>query len=641
MSTPDHCPERPQSDDDLDFTPQPMVHWFSPKELVRTGTEALLSGLFGSYADWREVQALRAEQSGPRTSTADEHDAIRRAPDDGTGSGEWYDLSDEEALWLDYAADLGDGFDSTYSVARLLAEPTLSFNGHETERGRALVFGGDQVYPTASRQTYQNRLAGPYRAALPCVTDDTPPLLFAIPGNHDWYDGLTSFLRLFTQRRWIGGWKTQQRRSYFALKLPHDWWLWGIDVQLESDIDEPQLHYFQSIASNEDIMPPGSKVILCTPEPTWVYNETKGPKAFQNLGYFEDTVITANGHTMPVGLAGDLHTYARYEGDGGAANGEAADEADDTDLNPQRFIAGGGGAYLYPTHTLPDTLTPETPKGNASRYELQNDRDTTPDDSLFPAPDTSRALSWKALLLPVKNPGFGAFVAALYLLFAWLMESATIISVVAPGETPAIVRAIPTLLESMAGSGSLLGVVGAMGTALKHTPSAMLLVLALIGGLSAFADLDNWGARLGVGTLHAAAHLLLAVTLMWGFAHLNLNQFALSPTHVGHVGLFTAEMFVVGGLLGGILMGGYLALSNRLLGIHANEVFSCQHIPDYKNVLRLRINADGALTIYPIGLKHVNSDWSLRPDGRPQDPWFEGKTPVPERAELIEPPISV
>ncbi|PSQ96656.1 MAG: hypothetical protein BRD55_05070 [Bacteroidetes bacterium SW_9_63_38] len=629
MPSPDPCPERPHSEDDLDFTPQKMVRWFSPKELVRTGTEAVLSGLFGSYADWREVQALRAEHSRTHADASETNSALRKANED-EGIGEWYDLSDEGTLWLDYAADLGDGFNSTYSVARLLAEPELSLDGHGTERGRALIFGGDQVYPTASRRVYKNRLAGPYRAALPCVTDDTPPLLFAVPGNHDWYDGLTSFLRLFTQRRWIGGWKTQQRRSYFAIKLPHDWWLWGIDVQLESDIDEPQLNYFQAIASDADIMPPGSKVILCTPEPTWVYSETKGAKAFRNLGYFEDTVITANGHTMPVGLAGDLHTYARYE-----------DPDTDDNTNKQRFIAGGGGAYLYPTHDLPDTLDLETPKGHESRYTLQNDRNTTPDDSLFPAPDRSRSMSWRALLLPFKNWTFGLFVAALYLVFAWLLESATILTLVAPAEAPTAVQNLPTLFESLADRANPIGAVGAVLSAIKHVPSAALLAVGLVGGLSAFADREGWEGKLAAGGIHAAAHLLLAVALMWGFAQFNLNLLGLSPTDYGHVGLFTLEMFTVGSLLGGVLMGGYLAVSNRLLGMHTNEVFSCQHIPDYKNVLRLRLDEEGDLTIYPVGIETVETKWSLQPDGTPEDPWFEGEKPISTRAELIEPPVNV
>ena len=77
-------------------------------------------------------------------------------------------------MWIDYVADVGDGRHLTYSIAWLLSEKSLSLNGVEMPRGRLLVMGGDQVYPTATRETYQNRFRGPYtgsaaqaRARLP------------------------------------------------------------------------------------------------------------------------------------------------------------------------------------------------------------------------------------------------------------------------------------------------------------------------------------------------------------------------------------------------------------------------------------------------------------------------------------------
>jgi len=616
----DPCPERPRSDADLDFTPQPMVRWFYPLELVRTGTEAVLSSLFGAYADWREVQALQARDRAP-DGRGDASDILQTITPEGGGPTEWYDLSDADERWIDYTADLGDGFDSTYTVARLLADRRLDVDDHETERGDLLVMGGDQVYPTASRTMYQDRLVGPYRAALPCVTDEAPPSLFAVPGNHDWYDGLTSFLRLFTQNRWIGGWRTRQRRSYFAIKLPHDWWLWGIDVQLESDIDEPQLNYFKSIASADSIMPPGSKVVLCTAEPTWVYSETDGPEAYQNLGYFRDKVISANDHELAVGLAGDLHNYARY--------------ADD-DTNQQRFIAGGGGAYLYPTHDLPEALDLTTPDGDRSHLRLQQSRADGTEESLFPSRQESRRLTWGALLLPFKNRTFGAVVAALYLLFAWLLESSTVVTAFADaGAAP-----FQSLLERMTDLGFWAGV-GATIEVLKHPPRAVVLVLGLWGGLSAFADLRSWPRKIGVGVVHTSAHLLLAVALMWGFASLNVDVLGMTADSLGHALFFSAEMLLVGGLLGGTLIGLYLVLANRGLGIHTNEVFSCQHIPHYKHVVRLHVDPDGDLTIYPLGVPTVERNWSLHPDGRPQEPWFEGTGELADRVELIEPPVSV
>lgn len=620
MSSSDDCPNRPSDKSDLDFEQQPMVRWFSPTELVRTGTEAVVSALFGAYADWREIQALRAHN---QKKTTEETDLLRTIPGITGGTNEWYDLSDPESLWIDYTADLGDGFDATHTVARILAKRHLTVGEHETERGRLLVMGGDQVYPTASRTEYRDRLVGPYKAALPCVTDETPPALFAIPGNHDWYDGLTSFLRLFTQKRWIGGWKTHQRRSYFAIKLPHDWWIWGIDVQLDSDIDEPQLNYFRSIAENDDVMPAGSKVMLCTPEPTWVYAETHDQSAYRNLGYFQDNVLDANDHELTVGLAGDLHTYARYAND---------------NTDEQRFIAGGGGAYLYPSHDLPDHLTIETPNGHEEDFALQQEHDEGNGDSVYPDRATSRSLTWKALQLPFQNGGLGWVVAGLYLLFAWLLESSTIFTALSFSD-----KAAPSsLLKHLSQVEHVGTVLTTVLDTTKHTPSATLLALGLVGGLTAFADAEGV-KKFGIGLLHAGAHLLLATLLMWGFACLNFNVLApgLASTTATHVLLLVAEMGIVGGTLGGMLIGVYLILMNRLLGAHTNEVFSCQHSPHYKNLLRLHVTDDGTLRMYPLGVPTVETNWQLRPEGGSQDPWFVGETPIANRVELIEPPVDV
>ncbi|MBI1925576.1 hypothetical protein HYR99_15150 [Candidatus Poribacteria bacterium] len=53
-------PSTPQSTkrEHLGFTRQPMVRWFDPGLLVGTGIRALLSSIFGAYADKREIQAV-------------------------------------------------------------------------------------------------------------------------------------------------------------------------------------------------------------------------------------------------------------------------------------------------------------------------------------------------------------------------------------------------------------------------------------------------------------------------------------------------------------------------------------------------------------------------------------------------------
>jgi hypothetical protein len=188
-----------------------MVGWYDPPQLARTAARILTSTILGERVDQRLLEALAS-----KSEAAEVYDYTL----DDTGAA-------REEIWLDYVSDVGDGWNSTYAVAYALAQPTLSFTTAygkvRTERGRILVFGGDEVYPTPSRAEYDERLVHPYVTAL--RWSDVPhPDVFAIPGNHDWYDSLVSFSRLFCSRRWIG-WRTRQSRSYFALKLPSGWWL--------------------------------------------------------------------------------------------------------------------------------------------------------------------------------------------------------------------------------------------------------------------------------------------------------------------------------------------------------------------------------------------------------------------------------
>jgi hypothetical protein len=102
-------------------------------------------------------------------------------------------------------------------------------------------------------------------------------------------------------------------------------------------------------------------------------------------------------------------------------------------------------------------------------------------------------------------------------------------------------------------------------------------------------------------------HLLLCFVLIWVFSRLNLHDQYLDweVDELRQVLLFTAEMFIAGGLLGGWLFGVYLLLSSRLTGAHINEVFSSQSLTTFKNFLRLKFAADGSLVIHAIGVRET------------------------------------
>src|SRR5262249_20643674 len=163
-----------------------------------TAGRVLLADVFGGYLDKRELQI---------TLDCRVHDE-RPAGDD------------TAEMWFDFVADIGDGFNATYTIAYLLGQDHIEVGGRTLPRGQFLMMGGDEVYPTPTAKRYESKTKGPYRAALPTAPEGDAPRIYALPGNHDWYDGLTSFMRLFVKdgKDNIGGWQNAQSRSYFAIK---------------------------------------------------------------------------------------------------------------------------------------------------------------------------------------------------------------------------------------------------------------------------------------------------------------------------------------------------------------------------------------------------------------------------------------
>jgi hypothetical protein len=541
-----------------------MVRWLDPHQLVDTAVRVLLSGVFSSYADNRELQALEPAEVPDRSGQAD--------------------------LWLDYVADLGDGWNSTYTVARLLAseELKLDWDGetHATERGRVLVMGGDQVYPVPKAAEYENRMLGPYRAALPCAAGEAPEL-FAIPGSHDWYDGLVNFTSIFCRNRWIGGWKTRQRRSYFAVKLPNRWWLWGIDIQFGSYIDEAQLRYFAGAALNH--VEPGDRIILCMAKE--VESGRKGTEVHsdRDVEFLEREIIQPCGAQLLLSIKSGKHYYARYEQENGFR---------------QHIASGGGGAFLHPTHNLPERMNLPDAQGPVAYRKA----------STYPSPEASKRLRKRIwLLAPYNLPLSGVFGAVEVLLAL-------------------------TLGLHLGGRHVALGL-GNLLNAVWESPTFFLLVLFLIVfvvGMVRFAHDARGVRRFVVGMLYSTLQLAGAAGVMIAASWLS-SAFGLRG--LGSLVVFLSLLFLVGGIGGMVGMSGYLWVAN-CFGLHGTEGYAAQHHQDLKHFLRLHIQADGALTVYPIGVDRVGRKWTLCPDAPAHEPWFAPSGSEPE-PHLIEKPITI
>ena len=541
-----------------------MVRWFDPHQLLDTAVRVLISGIFSSYADNRELQARLPALVPDRSATTD--------------------------LWLDYVSDLGDGWNSTYTVARLLAakELTLDWDGkaHRTERGRALIMGGDQVYPVPKAEEYENRMLGPYRAALPGAPDQAPEL-FAIPGSHDWYDGLVNFTSVFCANRWIGGWKTSQRRSYFALKLPNGWWLWGIDLQFGACLDEVQLQYFADVASEQ--IQAGDRVIICMGKEVESGRKQTEVHSDWDVHYLEREVIRPCGAQLLVYIQSGKHYYARFEEEHGLR---------------QHITSGGGGAFLHPTHDLPERMELPGGEGPVAYQRAAN----------YPSAEVSRRLRKRIWLLPPYNLPLAAVFGTVQVLLAFMMGLH--------------LRDRHVALD-----------LGDLRRALWESPTAFLLILLMMVSLAAMMRLAHETSGVGrllVGLVHSTLQLATVAGVMVVASQLSSGYDLRGGWSLV---VFLKSVFFLGGIGGTVGISGYLWATN-CLGFHGNEGYAPLHRQDLKHFLRMHFGSDGALTLYPIGIDRVGRKWRLNPDAPGNDPWFDqdGPPPVPH---LIEKPIRI
>ncbi|WP_104172662.1 hypothetical protein [Arthrobacter sp. Y81] len=654
--------ELAQHSNGLGFTPRDAVRWLAPAQLGRTAVRVVLASVFADFGDKRELEGgfPRYELDLERLPVAGQPAqpvvrdlglpgspaAASRGDPDGQQAGRRNaaDQAGTAALWLDFTADLGDGFDSTYTVASLLAEKSLVVEGYELRRGKVLVLGGDEVYPVASPAAYEDRMVGPYRTALPGGrSPGGAGVLLALPGNHDWYDGLTSFIRLFTRQRNIGGWRTIQTRSYFALRLTGGddapgWWLVGLDSQLGQYIDEPQLDYFYNTVTARLL--PGDAIILCVAAPYWVQG-AEDADAFRQVHFFEQDYLRrrfnrragtfeATGAAVRLWLTGDLHHYSRYEETEPGPGREDGPAAAADPRRTQLITCGLGGAFLADAQGLPAELTlpaavpsvasppPIRAPGTGRRFVLA--------PGTFPGRAESRRLRGRLanplspFWLPVRNPGFGSALGTAHVVAAltlWTVFSAF-----------RGLSFVESLLSLRAGNTGLLAL------AIIAVPLLLLLLLSTLGtapGLGREPQENGAGFTVSRGALWQLSALAA------GIAVVLLIPWPGDWPPFLTLGLVLAIIYVVG------FAAGSEAFAFFILGTSSGEVaawaMSGQAIEDHKGFLRIRIAVDGTLTVYPVAVDRICRDWNL---GTTSD---GGLRPVPAGGfpplRLFEPPVTI
>ncbi|MGW3019119.1 metallophosphoesterase family protein [Streptomyces longwoodensis] len=272
--------------------------------------------------------------------------------------------------------DTGEGDQPQYAVV-----PGFLTVGQDTAFA---VIASDVIYPVGSADDYDTKFFRPYR--------DYPAPIYAVPGNHDWYEGLGAFMRVFCDdapplpaepaprppgRAWLRSllWHrprpgdgrrldaARAQRSAPAQRAvqPGPYWaidagpvrIVGIDTGLLGTLDAAQGAWLREVSRD-----PRPK-ILVTGSPLYVDGEHH-PCAIEGGGTV-DEIVRDPAHHYVLAIGGDIHNYQRYP----------VRLADGRTL--QYVVAGGGGAFTHATHTIPRVDVAGVGEDDFRCYPLRGD----------------------------------------------------------------------------------------------------------------------------------------------------------------------------------------------------------------------------------------------------------------------------
>jgi hypothetical protein len=331
------------------------LSWLDPRTLwpARNG---VLASWFGDPTG--RTRARWAEQRAAAGAPADR--VIRR--------------DDPDHFSFMVIGDTGEGDDAQYAVV-----PGFLKVGQDTSFA---VLASDVVYPVGSADEYGTKFHRPYR--------DYQAPVYAIPGNHDWYEDLQGFMRVFCHapplapqsaprpltRAWLRAllWHrprpvdeqrlaaAQELRSAPAQQAvqPGPYWaidagpvrIVGIDTGLLGTLDAEQGRWLREV-SRADV-----PKILVTGSPLYVDGEHH-PCPVEGGGTVDD-IVRDPAHRYVAAIGGDIHNYQRYpvEVDGRTV---------------QYVVAGGGGAFMHATHTIPRVSVAGVGEDDFRCYPLRGD----------------------------------------------------------------------------------------------------------------------------------------------------------------------------------------------------------------------------------------------------------------------------
>ncbi|MEV5321447.1 metallophosphoesterase [Streptomyces sp. NPDC052687] len=337
--------------------PGRKLSWLDPRTLwlARNG---ILAALFGD-----PTGRTRGRWVAQQAAVGAPADKVIRRPD-----------PDRFAFLV--AGDTGEGGEPQYAVV-----PGLLRVGQDTQ---FMIIASDVIYPVGATDDYGDKFFRPYQ--------DYPAPIYAVPGNHDWYEDLRGFMRVFCDdapplppearpRRLTRAWlrellwhrpspvdeagfaqarKLRSAPAQFSVQ-PGPYWaidagpirIVGIDTGLLGTVDAEQAAWLREVSRD-----PRPK-ILVTGRPLYADGAPR-PTPIEGGGTVDD-IVRDPAHRYVAAIGGDIHNYQRYP------------IRVDGDRTIQYIVAGGGGAFTHATHTIPPVDLPGVTEDDFRCYPLRGD----------------------------------------------------------------------------------------------------------------------------------------------------------------------------------------------------------------------------------------------------------------------------
>jgi hypothetical protein len=285
--------------------------------------------------------------------------------------------ADADAVSLLVAGDTGEGDSSQYAVVPGLLSQASGI--------AAAVICSDVIYPAGEIGDYRDKFYRPYRELR-------APVL-AMPGNHDWYDGLHGFMShlcgidadvraprtgglrgLLTHLLWrkastapesdLEDMRRLRSAPEQALASPQPGPYWAmdagplrfvaIDTGITGTVDADQGRWLRDVSRAD-----GRPKVLLTGKPIYVNNE-RHPCPIAGGGTVDDVVRDPAANYVAA-IGGDIHNYQRYP----------VTLPDGRTL--QYVVSGGGGAFMHATHQIPRIDLEGTSEDAFRCYPLRGD----------------------------------------------------------------------------------------------------------------------------------------------------------------------------------------------------------------------------------------------------------------------------